>query len=146
MEPYDLAVIDWVMPDVDGVETIRTIRELPGSEKTVLILASYSWEDAEDDAKKAGANGFVRKPLFAADVLDEFRQALISIKESGDETEIDLTGRRVLLAEDMPVNAEIMMMVLGMQGMEAELAENGKIAVEKFESHTAGYYDVIRWT
>ena len=143
MEPYDLAVIDWVMPDVDGVETIRRIRELPGSEKTVLILASYSWEDAEDDAKKAGANGFVRKPLFAADVLDEFRKVLISRKESGDAPEIDLTGRRVLLAEDMPVNAEIMMMVLGMQGMEAELAENGKIAVEKFESHTAGYYDVI---
>ena len=143
MEPYDLAVIDWVMPDVDGVETISRIRELPGSEKTVLILASYSWEDAEDDAKRAGANGFVRKPLFAAEVLDEFRQALISRKGSDDAPEIDLTGRRILLAEDMPVNAEIMMMVLGMQGMEAELAENGKIAVEKFESHPAGYYDAI---
>ncbi len=143
MEPYDLIVIDWQMPGEDGVEAAGKIRELSGTEKTILMLASYSWEDAEGEARRAGVDCFVRKPLFAADVVATYRETYLSRKTTETKKEVELAGRRVLLAEDMPVNAEIMMMVLSMKGMEADLAENGRIAVEKFASHPEGYYSAI---
>ena len=143
MEPYDLVVTDWQMPELDGIETIRNIRNISGTEKMVLILASYTWEDAEEEARMAGADGFVRKPLFAADVIEEFTKIFDSRKEQEEIQSVDIKGRRILLAEDMPVNAEIMMMLLSMHDVEAELAENGRIALEKFESSPEGYYDVI---
>ncbi len=143
MEPYDLVVVDWQMPEMDGVELIRRIKSVPENEGTVAMLASYNWEDAEDDARKAGADCFTRKPLFAAEVIEEFRHALSHIGRALGETVVDLDGISVLLAEDMPVNAEIMKILLGSKGMKVDLAENGKIALEKFSSRPEGYYDVI---
>ena len=96
-----------------------------------------------EEAREAGVDTFVPKPLFAATVLDEFREAFRKKKEADTKDRVDLDGRRILLAEDMNVNAEIMVMVLAMRGMEAELAGNGQIALDMFKDHEAGYYDAI---
>ena len=125
-EPYNLILVDWKMPEMDGVETTRQIRSIIGEDATIIILTSYNWYDIADEAAHAGVDTFVPKPLFAATVLDEFRNALQK-------------KRAVIVA----VNAEIMVMVLQMREIEADVAENGKIAVDKFAGHEPGYYDAI---
>ena len=142
-EPYNLILVDWRMPDMDGIETTKKLREAVGNEIPVIILTSYSWDDIADEAIAAGVDTFVAKPLFAGSVLDEFREAFQKKNEQLVKRTADLKGRRVLLAEDVAVNAEIMMMVLSMREMEAEHAENGRIAVEMFGASAPGYYDAI---
>ncbi len=142
-EPYNLILVDWKMPEMDGVETTRQIRSIIGEDATIIILTSYNWYDIADEAADAGVDTFVPKPLFAATVLDEFRNALQKKRAVMQNQKADLHGRRVLLAEDVAVNADIMVMVLQMREIEADVAENGKIAVDKFASHEPGYYDAI---
>ena len=142
-EPYNLILVDWRMPDMDGIETTRQIRAAVGNETPVIILTSYNWDEIADEAKAAGVDTFVAKPLFAGTVLDEFREAFKKKNAQRVHKKVDLKGRRVLLAEDVTVNAEIMIMVLSMREIQVEHAENGRIAVEKFEEHEEGYYDVI---
>ena len=142
-EPYNLILVDWKMPGMDGIETTRQIRQAVGHESAIVILTSYHWDDVADEAREAGVDTFVPKPLFAATVLDEFREAFRKKNREARQPAAGLAGRRILLAEDMVVNAEIMMMVLSMREMEAELAENGKVAVDMFAAHEAGYYDAI---
>ena len=144
-EPYNLLLIDWKMPGMDGIETSRRIREIIGDESAIIILTAYRWDDVLEEALEAGVDSFLPKPLFSEAVIDEFKSALIKRERSmcSDEEKADLKGRRILLAEDMQVNAEIMVMVLEMREMDVELAENGLIAVEKYESHPSGYYDAI---
>ncbi len=142
-EDYDLIIIDWKMPEIDGIETTRQIRKIVGADTPVIILTSFNWDEIADEAREAGADTFVSKPLFASTVMDEFAEAFRSKNEALKKKTADLKGRRVLLAEDVTVNAEIMKMVLGMREMEVDLAENGLVAVNLFESHEAGYYDAI---
>ncbi len=145
MEPYNLILVDWKMPDMDGVETTRRIREIVGNDSAIIILTAYRWDDILEEAVQAGVDSFISKPLFAAVVLEEFRTAMKrkGIQAKKEANKADLTGRRVLLAEDMPVNMEIIVMVLQMREIIAEHAENGKIAVDMFASHEPGYYDAI---
>ncbi|MBR3643990.1 MAG: response regulator, partial [Parasporobacterium sp.] len=145
MEPYNLILIDWKMPDMDGVETTRKIRSIAGSESAIIILTAYKWDDILDEAVAAGVDSFLAKPIFATNVLEEFRAALLrkNVTQAPAKSKSDLEGKRILLAEDMEINAEIMTMVLQMRGMEVDLAENGRIAVEKFTDHPAGYYAAI---
>ncbi|MGX8719121.1 MAG: response regulator [Desulfovibrio sp.] len=140
---YDLILIDWRMPEMDGLETTRQIRAIVGDETPIIILTSFNWDDIAEDARKAGVDTFVSKPLFAGSVMDEFREAFRRKNEKLAKRTADLKGRRVLLAEDVPVNAEIMVMVLSMREMEVDLAGNGRIAVEMFQSHEEGYYDAV---
>ena len=142
-EPYNLILVDWRMPDMDGIETTRQIRAVVGTETPVIILTSYNWDEVEDEAKAAGVDTFVAKPLFAGNVLDEFREAFKKKNAERIHETADLTGRRVLLAEDVAVNAEIIAMVLSMREMQVDHAENGRIAVELFGEHEEGYYDAI---
>ncbi len=142
-EPYDLILVDWRMPEMDGVETTRRIRAAVGDESTVIILTSFNWDDIADEARAAGVDTFVSKPLFAGSVMDEFRAAFRRKMASRRPERAQLEGRHVLLAEDVAVNAEIMVMVLGMRGIEAEVAYNGRVAVEKFLDHPEGYFDAI---
>ena len=142
-EPYNLILVDWRMPELDGVETTRQIRKAVGSETPIIILTSYSWEDIAEEAREAGVDTFVAKPLFAGTVMDEFREAFKKKNTLLEGETADLKGRRVLLAEDVAVNAEIMMMVLSMREIEVDHAENGRIAVEKFTNHEPGHYDAI---
>ena len=142
-EDYNLILVDWKMPDMDGIETTRQIRSVVGNDAAIIILTSYSWEDVVDEAKDAGVDSFVSKPLFAGTVMDEFRAAFKRKNESLLDSRADLKGRRVLLAEDMMVNAEIIMMILSMRDIETEHAENGLEAVKMFENSEEGYYDAI---
>ena len=142
-EDYNLILVDWKMPEMDGVETTRQIRAIVGPDTPIIILTSYNWEDIEEEAREAGVDTFAAKPLFAGTVMDEFREAFKKKNAKLIRETADLKGRRVLLAEDVAVNAEIMMMVLAMREMEVEHAENGRIAVEMFAGHEEGYYDAI---
>ncbi len=141
--PYNLILVDWRMPDLDGIETTKQIRAAVGNETPIIILTSYSWEDIADEAREAGVDTFVSKPLFAGTVMDEFREAFRRKNARLERETADLKGRRVLLAEDVAVNAEIMMMVLSMREMLVDLAENGQVAVERFAEHEPGYYSAI---
>ena len=142
-EDYDLILIDWRMPEMDGVETTKEIRSIVGNDTPIIILTSFNWDDIADEAKAAGVDTFVAKPLFAGNVMDEFREAFRRKNEALEKKTADLKGKRVLLAEDVAINAEIIMMVLSMREMETDLAQNGKIAVELFKNHEVGYYDAV---
>ncbi|MBQ9424383.1 MAG: response regulator [Erysipelotrichaceae bacterium] len=141
--PYNLILVDWKMPEMDGVETTREIRECIGDESAIIILTSYNWDDILEEALAAGVDSFIPKPLFANVVIEEFKSAFKRKGISFREKKADLKGKRILLAEDVQINAEIMMMVLKGRETEVELAENGKIALEKFSEHEENYYDAI---
>ncbi|WP_051656550.1 hybrid sensor histidine kinase/response regulator [Butyrivibrio sp. AE3004] len=144
-EPYSLILVDLKMPEMDGIETTRRMREIIGDDSAIIILTSQQWDDVLDEAINAGVDSFVSKPLNTSFVLEQFKEALIqkNIRNSAKTSKAVLEGRRVLLAEDIKVNAKIMMKVLSMRSIEADHAENGKIAVELFESHPEWYYDAI---
>lgn len=144
-EDYNLILVDWKMPEQDGLEVTKAIREILGDSLAIIILTAYNWADIEDEAVSVGVDSFMSKPLFASNVLYEFQQALQKKRLTDDATEekIDLTGKRILLAEDMLINAEIMKQLLTMKGMEVEHAENGKLTVDAFASHPEDYYDAV---
>ncbi len=142
-EDYDLLLVDWKMPEMDGVETTRQIRSVVGNDTPIIILTSYNWDEVADEAREAGVDTFVPKPLFAGSVMDEFREAFKRKNEAAVKQTADLKGRHILLAEDVAVNAEIMVMVLNMREIDVDVAENGRVAVEMFGSHPEGYYDAI---
>ena len=142
-DPYNLILVDWKMPEMDGLETTRQIREVVGHESAIIILTSYNWDDIADEALEVGVDTFVPKPLFVGTVMDEFRDAFKRKGLLGGERKADLTGRHILLAEDMAVNAEIMVMVLSMRDMSVDVAENGQVAVDLFSRSEPGYYAAI---
>ena len=142
-DPYDLILVDWKMPGMDGIETTRRIRRAIGHESAIIILTSYDWGDVADEAISAGVDTFVPKPLFADSVMDEFREAFRRKRSALLKREIDLKGRRILLAEDVAINAEIMIMVLGMREITVDHAGNGQIAVDMYMAKEPGYYDAI---
>ena len=145
MEPYNLVLLDWKMPDMDGVETARRIRERYSSETTVIILTAYNWDEIMDEALHIGVDSFLAKPVFASNVLDEFeriaRRNNMSLFKAKQRAE--LAGRHILLAEDIIINAEIMKQLISMKDAAIDHAENGRIAVEKFAESAEGYYDAI---
>ena len=143
MDNYDLVLVDWKMPDMDGVETTRRIREIVGHETPIIILTSYNWDDIADEAREAGVDSFVPKPLFAGTVMDEFKEAFVRKNRILLASKADLEGCRVLLAEDVEINAEIVMMILNSREIEVELAVNGQEAVDMFMKNPVGYYDAI---
>ena len=144
-EPYNLVLLDRNMPGMNGVETAKEIRARYNNETTVIILTAYNWDDVVEKATAAGVDGFLAKPLFASNVIAEFER----VARHNDMTlfhekqKAELAGRRVLLAEDMEINAEIMIDILDMEEVTADHAENGRIAVEMFEKSEVGAYDAI---
>ena len=130
---------------MDGVETARQIRSATGDESAIIILTAYRWDDVLEEALQAGVDSFMAKPLFAGAVMEEYQSALQRKKQitAQKQQKAQLNGRRILLAEDVQINAEIMLMVLQSREMETEHAVNGKIAVDMFASHPEGYYDAI---
>ena len=142
-EPYNLLLIDWRMPEMDGIETTRRIRAEFGQDTPIIFLTSYNWDEVADEAREAGVDTFVPKPLFAATVMDEFRYAFKKKNERLESSNTDLAGRRILLAEDTAINAEIMVMMLSMQEATVDIAENGQLAVDRFAESEEGYYDAV---
>ena len=143
-DDYNLIIVDWLMPEMDGIELTRDIRKILGENTTVIILTAYDWYEVEEEALKAGVDTFMSKPLSSANALYEFQQAFNRKRQTVPEKKVvELEGRKILVVEDMPVNAEIMMMILEMRGMISDHAENGKIAVEKFAASPPGFYDAV---
>ena len=143
-EAYNLILVDMKMPEEDGVEVTKKIRELYNGESTIIILTAYAWDDIMEDALAAGVDSFMAKPLFASGVLEEFKQVIQKKNISREEIhKAELKGRRILLAEDMFINAEIMKELLKMREMEVDHAENGELVVDMFKKSKENYYSAI---
>ena len=146
---YFAVILDWKMPDMDGIETARQIRKRIGKEITIIVLTSYEFSEIEEEAKAAGVDAFIAKPLFRSRLTATLRQFTSGRKEKTarnylDElSEADYSGKRILLVEDNELNREIAGEILQMTGAEVETAENGKIAVEKVEASPKDLYDLV---
>jgi len=147
-QDYFAVILDWKMPDMDGVATAQAIREKVGPDVPIIILSAYDWSGVEEEARNAGVNGFISKPLFKSRLVYLFHQ--IMEKDSGQEQqkndilkEVELTGKRILLVEDNEINREIAEEILGQTGVTVESVENGREAVERFEKADENYYDMI---
>lgn len=143
---YEIVLLDWKMPDMDGLQTMREIRRQVGDNIPILIISAYDWSDIEEEALEAGANGFISKPLFKSNLF--LGLSSFMIKEDTEESQKNenkqrFTGKRILLAEDNDLNWEIAEDILSEAGFELERAENGQICVEKFQQSDVCYFDVI---
>lgn len=143
---YDVCLLDWKMPDMDGIEVTRRIRKELGPDTLVIIISAYDWSEIEKEAKEAGVNAFISKPLFESSLYHILYSVIYQeriIKEDLKERAISLEGKRILLAEDNELNREIAVEILKMTGAKIDCAENGKVAVDGFNTSKAGYYDLI---
>ncbi len=144
-DPYNLVLMDWSMPGMSGLETSAEIRKHYDNESTVVVLTAYNRDDIESDAHGVGIDSFLTKPLSAAHVIEEFERIAHQNNLHLDRRRkrADMTGRRVLVAEDMEINAEIIMDLLEMESIDADHAINGKVAVEMFEDSEPGTYAAV---
>ncbi|MCI8787538.1 MAG: response regulator [Lachnospiraceae bacterium] len=144
-DTYCVYIIDWLLPDMNGVEITRRIRKEMGENVPIIILTAYDWADIEDEAKEAGVTAFCSKPLF----MSELRSCLHSVVNTDQESPEDgtkprkLHSGRILLAEDNELNQEIATAILGEAGFQIEIAENGQIAVDMLSRSQPGYYQLI---
>jgi len=142
-DEFSAYIIDWIMPDMNGIETVRRIRAIIGESKPIIILTAYDWTDIEEEARSAGVTAFCSKPLF----MSELREALMGHFESNEpKQEIPddvFVGKRILLAEDNELNQEIAVTLLTEKGFEVDVAGDGTEAVEKMEQAPPGRYDII---
>ena len=142
-EEYDVCLIDWKMPDMDGIEVTRRVREFVGPNTTIIIITAYDWTSIEQSAREAGANAFLSKPIFASTLYN----ALLAVtgiertikSHENIKPDLALKGRRALLAEDNELNREIAVELLKMTGMEVDCAGDGQEALERFLKDGDGY-------
>ena len=142
---YDVIIVDWKMPEIDGIDTIKRIRSEIGADTPILLISAYDWSDIEDKAKEAGANGFVSKPLFRSTLYDKLN-ALMGKESKSVEPEddtSDLQGLHILIAEDNDINWEIISAMLGMFGITTDRAENGRVCVDMVREAEAGSYALV---
>lgn len=144
-DEYRVYVLDWLVPDMNGIEIARQIRKEVGEDAPIIILTAYDWGDIEEEAREAGVTAFCSKPLF----LSDLRRCLINVlyprKEEKEETlkREGITGQRLLLVEDIDLNREIASEILSEAGFIIEEAENGRIAVDRLLEKGAGYYSLV---
>ncbi|MEG1479111.1 MAG: response regulator, partial [Clostridiales bacterium] len=138
-------IVDWKMPDMDGIETTREIRKIVGSKVTIIIMTAYDWAAIEVEAKKAGVNMLISKPLFKSSLCSAFER-IYSEKDCEKEKitqDFDFSGKKVLLVEDHLLNIEVAKKLLNAKKLTVEVAENGLQAIENFAQKEVGYYDAI---
>lgn len=143
---YNFVLIDWKMPNMDGIETIRKIRERVGKEVPVFLVSAYDWSDVEDEVNSLVVEGFIPKPLFKSTLyerLSQYIEGYNNVQEKKDELKVEFPGKRVLVAEDIDINWEVAFEILAPSGLALERAINGEDCVEKFKSSEIGYYDAI---
>ena len=145
-DDYHIILLDWKLPGMDGIKTANEIRKRMGDEIPILLISAYDWSDIEEEARGAGIDGFIGKPLFKSTLYYGLRKyAGISEgkeQESKEESK-DFEGRRILLAEDNDLNWEIAEELLGELNLSIDRAENGQVCVEIFEQSELGFYDAI---
>lgn len=146
-DTYYVYILDWLMPDMNGVEVARRIRQEVGEDIPIIILIAYDWSDIEEEARAAGVTAFCSKPLFMSDLhkclLHSCYPEGLSGEPSEQEELFDFGGRRILLVEDNELNREIATEVLTEVGFIVEEVENGQIAVDRISSAEPGYYDLV---
>jgi len=150
-KPYNLLLTDYKMPEMNGLELTHEVRSFDGGKTTVIMLTGYNWDIIDEEAREDGVDGILAKPLFSDSLLREIHSLMVlksgnapSAPAPVTQEEISrLEGRRILMAEDVEQNAEILADLLELEGMEAEHAENGEIAVHMFGEKPAGYFDAI---
>ena len=146
---YFAVILDWKMPEMDGIATARKIRERVGEDVTIIILTSFDFSEIEEEARAAGVNAFMAKPLFRSRLTATLRQFTSGKKEENarnyleDFAKENYAGKRILLVEDNELNREIATEIIGMTGVTIDIAENGKIAVEKVMEAPEKWYDLI---
>ncbi len=143
---YEVVLLDWKMPGMDGLHTAREMRKHLGDKVPILIISAYDWSEIEQEAKEAGIQGFISKPLFKSNLFLGLSQHVLRETDEKSEDEVHLqcfSGKHVLLSEDNDLNWEIAEELLSEAGFELERAENGQICVEMFEQSPVGFYDVI---
>ncbi len=146
-DDYSVYIVDWLLPDMNGVEVARRIRKETGQNVPIIVLTAYDWSDIESEAKEAGVTAFCSKPLF----LSELRTCLNSVirpdaaakeNDTGSYTERSHAGR-ILLVEDVELNQEIAEVILSDAGFTTEIAENGQVAVDMVKQSEPGYYQLV---
>ena len=151
-EDYFAVILDWKMPGMDGIETARQIRSRVGPDVPIIILSGYDWTECEMEARAAGVDAFITKPLFKSRLVSVLRSLVAEPQQSepeqpeeelGKALEHDFTGKRVLLVEDNELNREIATEILQMVGLEVEAAENGSIGVDMVAASEPGYYNLV---
>ena len=144
-EDYQIILLDWKLPGMNGIQVAKEIRSNLGDEVPILLISAYDWSEFEAEAREAGISGFISKPLFKSTLY----HALCQYMDVGTEHEqtwnqnIDLSGRRILLAEDNELNWEVAKELLSDLGVELDWAEDGRICLDKFQKSPEGYYDII---
>ena len=147
-DPFRVFLIDWKLPDLNGIEAVRRIRAVVGDGVPILLMTAYDWPSIKDEAVAAGVNGFCNKPLF----LSELENSLMRVvgRTGAQETRTDekdaavsFAGRRLLLVDDIEMNREIAVAVLEMSDFEVEQACDGTEAVEKVTRSPQGYFDAV---
>ncbi len=142
-EEFDVFIIDWLMPDMNGIETVRRIRGVIGDSKPIIILTAYDWSDIEEEARAAGVTNFCEKPLFMSelrDVLTRSQPKPVCKMEAGS---LDFRGKKILLVEDNELNQEIAVSILEERGFVIDVANDGDVAVSKMKMAKEGQYDLI---
>ena len=146
---YFAVILDWKMPEMDGIATARKIRERVGEDVTIIILTSFDFSEIEEEARAAGVNAFMAKPLFRSRLTATLRHFTSGKKEKNarnyleDFAKENYAGKRILLVEDNELNREIATEIIDMTGVTIDSAENGKIAVEKVMEAPEKWYDLI---
>lgn len=145
---YFAVILDWKMPEMDGVEAARRIRAEVGKEIPIILLSAYDWEEVEQEALAAGINGFLTKPIFRSELVQKLRFYMMDTaaepqKAPDSEPRFDFEGLRILVAEDNDLNREIAEELLCEAGIQVESVVNGLQAVRKIKENEAGYYDMI---
>ncbi len=146
--PYDVILLDWKMPGMDGIETARQIRMVEQVKIPILFLTACDWEEIEEEAIAAGIDGFLAKPFFVSAFKEKIQHIYAKrsdvTQQTGEEAEISsLEGKYFLIAEDNEINSEILLELLHMIGADGEVAENGQIAVDRFQAAQPGHFDAI---
>ncbi len=143
---FDVILLDWNMPGMDGIETARQIRALKQQRIPILFLTAYDWEEMEEEAYAAGIDGFLAKPFFVSalkEKLQDIHAKQDSIGQQEEAAASSLEGRRFLIAEDNEINSEILLELLHLDGADGEVAENGQLAVELFLAAGPGHFDAV---
>ena len=144
-DDYQIILLDWKLPGMNGIQVAKEIRRNLGDGVPILLISAYDWSEFEAEAREAGISGFISKPLFKSTLYHALRQYM-DIETENDQTlnqNIDLSGRRILLAEDNELNWEVARELLSDLGVELDWAEDGQICLDKFEKSSEGYYDAI---
>lgn len=147
-DDFFAVVLDWKMPKMDGLETVKVIRRKLGKDVPIIIISAYDYSDIEDEFLQAGADAFITKPLFKSKMLHVLLLFLSTTKQPAaapllETRHPELMGCRILLAEDNELNREIATELLEMQGISVDAVENGRRAVDAFEASPAGWYDAV---